>query len=171
MMLFQDGSTDQRALDVLQKADSTVPEVSPRCFNYCFNENFSLNIADSKHTVERRIMNKARNVGAQIKHFRELAGLSKSDLARRVGVSPTAVHNWEENGVMPRMEVLFTLEKVLEVDFMQLWGRNRGVDSTRAAPAPGQPEVGRGDRLEQFRRQIAALFEVSPDRVDIIIRT
>jgi transcriptional regulator with XRE-family HTH domain len=118
-------------------------------------------------------MNKARRVGGQIKHYRELAGLSKSEVARRVGVSPTAVHNWEENGVMPRMETIFALEKVLEVDFMQLWGSNRGGDPARPAPAPatGQPEVSRGDRLEQLRRQIAALFDVAADRVEITIRT
>jgi transcriptional regulator with XRE-family HTH domain len=116
-------------------------------------------------------MNKARRVGGQIKHFRELAGLTKSELARRVGVSPTAVHNWEESGVMPRMEILFALERVLEVDFMQLWGRNKGADATPGAPAPGQPEVSRGDRLEQCRRQIATLFEVAPDRIEITIRT
>ena len=118
-------------------------------------------------------MNRARRVGGQIKHFRELAGISKSDLARRVGVSPTAVHNWEENGVMPRMEVMLELEKALEVRWTQLM---TGSDSPAAraaedAPAPGQPEVSRGERLDQFRRQIAALFEVAPDRVEIVIRT
>ena len=122
-------------------------------------------------------MNRARLVGGRIKRFRELAGLSKSDLARRVGVSPTAVHNWEENGAMPRMEVMIALEKALEVDFMQLMSARATDDddsqaeSAHPAPSPGQPEVSRGDRLDQFRRQIAALFEVSPDRVDIIIRT
>jgi transcriptional regulator with XRE-family HTH domain len=118
-------------------------------------------------------MNWARRVGGQIKHFRKLAGLSKSDLARRVGVSPTAVHNWEENGVRPRMEVMLELEKVLEVSWTQLMTGN---DSPKAQSAddalsPGQPEVSRGERLDQFRRQIAALFDVPPDRVEILVRT
>jgi transcriptional regulator with XRE-family HTH domain len=118
-------------------------------------------------------MNRARRVGGQIKHFRELAGLSKSDLARRVGVSPTAVHNWEENGVMPRMEVMLELEKALEVCWTQLMTGNDGpgAQSADVAPSSGQPEVSRGERLDQFRRQIAALFEVAPDRVEIIVRT
>lgn len=119
------------------------------------------------------MMNRARRVGGQIKRFRELAGLSKSDLARRVGVSPTAVHNWEENGVMPRMDVMFALEKALEVNFMQLMSSRDSLEAQSASvsTSPGQPEVSRGDRLDQFRRQIAALFEVSADRVDIVIRT
>ena len=120
-------------------------------------------------------MNRAKLVGGRIKRFRGLAGLSKSDLARRVGVSLTAVHNWEENGVMPRMEVILKLEKALEVSWMQLMSGLPDDDSehesTHVHPSPSQPEVSRGDRLDQFRRQIAALFEVTPDRVDIIIRT
>ena len=120
-------------------------------------------------------MDRARRVGGRIKRFRELAGLSKSELARRVGVSPTAVHNWEENGVMPRMGVMQRLEKALEVDFMQLFSARPdeapAPDSTSFEPSPVQPEVSRSDRLNQIRRQIAALFDVTPDRVDILIRT
>ena len=120
-------------------------------------------------------MDRAKIVGGRIKRFRELAGLSKSELARRVGVSPTAVNNWEDNGVMPRMEVMLKLEKALEVSWMQLMSGLTddcsAAGPTDAAPPPSQPEVSRGDRLDQFRRQIAALFEVSPDRVDIVIRT
>lgn len=122
-------------------------------------------------------MDRARLVGGRIKRFRKLAGLSKSDLARRVRVSPTAVHNWEENGVMPRTEVLMRLEKVLEVSWMQLISARATdddapeVQSPEETPSAGQPEVSRGERLDQFRRQIAALFEVAPDRVDIVIRT
>lgn len=115
----------------------------------------------------------ARRIGRQIKHFRKLAGLSKSDLARRVRVSPTAVHNWEENGVMPRMEAMHDLGKALEVSFMQLMTGDDGPEARPAqdSPSPAQPEVSRGERLDQFRRQIAALFDVPPDRVEIVVRT
>jgi transcriptional regulator with XRE-family HTH domain len=116
-------------------------------------------------------MNDAKRVGANIKHFRELAGLSKSELARRVRVSPTAVHNWEENGVMPRLEVFLALEKALEVSWIQLRRNGTDAQSTNSPPSPGQPEVSRGERLNQFRRQIAALFDVPPDRVEIVVRT
>lgn len=119
-------------------------------------------------------MHKAKRVGSRVKRFRELAGLSKSELARRVGVSPTAVNNWEDNGVMPRMEMMLKLEKALEVSWMQLMSARPDepeAEAMHTAPPPSQPEVSRGDRLDQFRRQIAALFEVTPDRIDIVIRT
>ena len=111
-------------------------------------------------------------VGTNIKRFRELAELSKSELARRVGVSPTAVNNWEENGVIPRMEIMLKLEKVLEVSWLQLKGHAGEVnEATKATPAGAQPEVSRNDRLTQIRRQIATLFDVTPDRVEIVIKT
>ena len=117
-------------------------------------------------------MNRAERVGGRIKRFRELAGLSKSELARRVGVSPTAVHNWEENGVIPRMGVSHDLAEALEVSFMQLMTGDDSRDGQSPdAPSPGQPEVSRGERLDQFRRQIAALFDVPADRVEIVDRT
>jgi hypothetical protein len=89
-----------------------------------------------------------------------------------VGVSPTAVHNWEENGVMPRIDLSHALTKALEVSFVQLMSGNDCAEQDAAGGAPStQPQVSRGERLDQFRRQIAALFDVPPDRVDIIIRT
>lgn len=119
-------------------------------------------------------MDRAARVGANIKRFRELAELSKSELARRIGVSPTAVNNWEENGVIPRMEMMLKLEKVLEVSWTQLKGgraENAGADEATQAALDSQPEVSRNERLTQFRRQIATLFDVTPDRVEIVIRT
>lgn len=119
-------------------------------------------------------MNRAARIGANIKHFRELAELSKSELARRIGVSPTAVNNWEENGVIPRMEMMSKLEKVLEVSWAQLKGGRADISGPDESTKPAynsQPEVSRNDRLTQFRRQIATLFDVTPDRVEIVIRT
>lgn len=118
-------------------------------------------------------MDRARRVGANIKRFRELAGLSKSELARQVKVSPTAVNNWEENGVMPRAELMFDLGKALEVNFVQLMGRGVALNPVTAEdgePSP-QPDMSRGERLDQFKLQIAALFDVEPAKVEIIVRT
>lgn len=115
----------------------------------------------------------ARRVGRRIKYFRKLAGLSKSELARRVGVSPTAVHNWEENGVLPRIDVSHALAKALEVSFVHLMTSedDQQSHSETGDRSPRLPEVSRGERLDQFKRQIAALFDVSPDRVEIVVRT
>ncbi|MBA4164862.1 MAG: hypothetical protein C0510_09590 [Erythrobacter sp.] len=122
---------------------------------------------------EERLMDNAKQVGANIKRFRELAQLSKSELARRVKVSPTAVNNWEENGVIPRAEVWYDLTRALEVSFVQLMGRGAKNENnfTNQDETSSNDAVSRGERLEQLKRQIAALFEVSPDKVEIVVRT
>jgi transcriptional regulator with XRE-family HTH domain len=117
----------------------------------------------------RLAMNDARRIGAQIKRFRELGGLSKSELARRLRVSPTAVNNWEENGVMPRLDILIAMERVLEVNLIQLMTSSDGNGASPSEPSVG--EAPRHEQLEQFRRRIAALFEVSPEKIEILIRT
>lgn len=120
-------------------------------------------------------MQRAQRVGKRIKRLRELASMSKSELARSVDVSPTAVNNWEEHGVMPRMEVILKLQKVLEVSWMQL--TSAFADDDVPAKDVGQTkfdntaELSRGQRLENYKHEIAALFGVEPARVDIVIRT
>ena len=36
-----------------------------------------------------------------VKHLRDSLGLSKAGFARKLGVSPMAVHHWEANNVPP----------------------------------------------------------------------
>jgi len=71
------------------------------------------------------------------------------------------------------MEVMLELERALEVSWTQL--RNRGADKAAmpanfASPA-SFPEVSKGESLDQLKRQIAALFDVAADKVEIVIRT
>jgi transcriptional regulator with XRE-family HTH domain len=115
-------------------------------------------------------MRDGARIGRRIRQVREQMGIGKSELARRIGVSPTAVHNWEENGVMPRFEMLFAIEKVLEVDIMDLISHRPDEEDEAAADQPLDP-VSRRDRLEQLKRQIADLFGVKPNSVEIVIRT
>jgi transcriptional regulator with XRE-family HTH domain len=119
-------------------------------------------------------MDRAHVVGRRIKRLRELCSLSKSELARLVGVSPTAVHNWEENGVMPRMGVILKLEKVLEVSWMQLVSRVPDGEGAGVVPRQESEDLSgltRGQHLERYKREIAALFDVDASHVDISIKT
>ena len=51
-----------------------------------------------------------------IKHYRELAGLNQSELARRVGISPQAVQHWEQNNANPRTSLLPKIASTLGVE-------------------------------------------------------
>jgi transcriptional regulator with XRE-family HTH domain len=46
--------------------------------------------------------------GVRVQKAREARGLKASDLARLVGVTPTAVWNWENKGRRPHADTLFS---------------------------------------------------------------
>jgi transcriptional regulator with XRE-family HTH domain len=59
-------------------------------------------------------------VGDRIARIRESKGWSASDLARRMEVTPTAVWNWEKNGIQPRPAAFVRLARILGVTEEQL---------------------------------------------------
>ena len=122
--------------------------------------------------AEDQTMNNAKEVGAKIKRFREHAQLNQSELARLVKVSPTAVHNWEKKGVIPRAAVWHDLSQALGVEISQLLGwdlyADKAGDGERAAIPCG--EAIRAERLAQIKREIAVLYNVSQSAVDIVVR-
>lgn len=61
---------------------------------------------------------------ARLQTLRHAKRLSKSEVAKRVGVSPTCVWNWEEGNTEPRPENLTALSAVFSVtpDYLQ-YGR------------------------------------------------
>lgn len=50
-----------------------------------------------------------KGMGERITLLREKKGITKSELARGVGVTTTAVWNWEKNGLTPKMPVLIKI--------------------------------------------------------------
>jgi transcriptional regulator with XRE-family HTH domain len=66
-----------------------------------------------------------KTMGERICEVREMRGFSASDLARLTGVTPTAVWNWEKNGIKPRPPALAALSRSLGVSEEYLltgWG-------------------------------------------------
>jgi HTH-type transcriptional regulator, cell division transcriptional repressor len=73
-------------------------------------------------------------VSERIKEVREARGLTASELARRVGVTATAVWNWEKNAVTPRRPVLDAIASVLGVaPAFILTGNNEGASAASDA--------------------------------------
>ncbi len=100
------------------------------------------------------------NLGRRIKELREPLGLTKSDLARLTGVTPTAVWNWEENGIVPRSAVFSTLAATLKVSEGFL--RSGSGD---AETAPSTKTV--AAIIEQARKDIAVCSGMSPNKVQV----
>jgi len=100
------------------------------------------------------------NFGSRVKVLREARNMSASDLAKLADVTPTAVWNWEKNGVTPRLETLADVAKALDVtvEFLRT-GVNPSSDGTAAANATKQIE---DYSLEDLMRAIEAKgFSVS----------
>ena len=79
-----------------------------------------------------------QTLNARIREARKLTGLSRAELARRVGVKPSAAVQWElENGTAPSVRHLIKLAALTEVSFEWL-ATGRGLarpKSLREVPA------------------------------------
>ena len=100
-------------------------------------------------------------IGSRIRSAREARGMSKSELARLVKVSPTAVWNWEENDRKPHSETLTSLAKVLAVSPEYLFsGNGASTDIERNKETVA-------DVVEDARSRIARLTGFAPEKVRI----
>ncbi|RKJ30803.1 XRE family transcriptional regulator, partial [Butyricicoccus sp. 1XD8-22] len=56
-------------------------------------------------------------VGQKIKALRKENGMTQEDLAKKLGVQPTAVSAWERNANKPLMDKLTTMAELFDVPF------------------------------------------------------
>ena len=54
-------------------------------------------------------------VGAQIKKYRSNMGISQEELAEKVYVSRQTVSNWENNNILPSIEMLVKISRFFSV--------------------------------------------------------
>ena len=71
----------------------------------------------------------------RIKELRGKAGLSMDQMAKRLGVTKSRINMWENNGTVPRMNVLIELSKFFNVTTDYLLGndeaRNLSLENSR----------------------------------------
>ena len=65
----------------------------------------------------------------RVKEFREKAGLSMEQLANELEITKSRVNMWENNGTVPRMDVLMKLAKYFNTttDYLVGYDRNSGM--------------------------------------------
>lgn len=104
-------------------------------------------------------------LGDRIRVAREAAGISKSELARRIGVHPSACIQWESrDGTYPKLENLIQLAVLLDVRLEWL-ATGRGVmaygnDLRDERPAYAAAE----SRLAADERRLLGLYRILPPR-------
>jgi transcriptional regulator with XRE-family HTH domain len=102
----------------------------------------------------------AKGFAERLAAAREERGMSSSDFARLLGVTPTAVWNWEKNGVTPRPEMLERIARALGVRVEHLL-----VGLAESVRAPTKKTV--GEVVDQAQRDIAALTGLPFNRVRV----
>ena len=75
------------------------------------------------------------NLGARLKHHRQLAGLSLRELARQLGVSPSFVSQLENAKSQPSVATLYSISQLLDVSIDELF--STGEPATPVVPVPG----------------------------------
>ncbi|CAN7499898.1 helix-turn-helix domain-containing protein [Mesorhizobium caraganae] len=102
----------------------------------------------------------------RIRELREAKGFSKSDLARRTGVTTTAVWNWETNGRRPHDETLKQIALCLgsSVQYL-LTGQDEVEVPARHTAALASRTV--QSIIDDAQAEIAKIVGLSVDRVKI----
>lgn len=63
-----------------------------------------------------------KNISKNITKYREQAGLSQKEFAKRLGVAPSRVSNWETYANCPTIDILFDVCEVLGVSINDIYG-------------------------------------------------
>ncbi|MEQ1940796.1 helix-turn-helix domain-containing protein [Mesorhizobium sp. VNQ89] len=108
----------------------------------------------------------AFSFASRLRTLRENRRLSKTALAKQVGVSTTCVWNWEEGNTEPRSENLAALGKVLNapVSYLQNGSEWDGASSKAMRPHEG---VTLAEVIADAKIRIALLAGISPEKVNV----
>lgn len=63
-----------------------------------------------------------RNISKNIAKYREQKGLSQKELAKRLGVVPSRISNWETGANCPTIDILFNVCEILNVSINDIYG-------------------------------------------------
>lgn len=99
------------------------------------------------------------NLGARLKHHRQLSGLSLRELARQLGVSPSFVSQLENSKSQPSVATLYSISQLLDVSIDELFSTDElappaaqaasaGADAGAVGAVPRQA-AGHGGRVNR----------------------
>lgn len=99
-------------------------------------------------------------IGKRIKELREREGLTQEELAQRLGVTPSAVGNYEREVSHPKENVLYRLFEALSCEPNELFA-----DQFDASSAPGQVHLKKYLELDSHGRELVdACTEIEHQR-------
>lgn len=63
-----------------------------------------------------------KNISKNIAKYREAANISQKELAKRLGVVPSRISNWETGANCPTIDILFEVCEILNVSINDIYG-------------------------------------------------
>jgi transcriptional regulator with XRE-family HTH domain len=112
----------------------------------------------------------AFSFASRLRVLRENRRLSKTALAKQVGVSTTCVWNWEEGNTEPRPENLMALSKALNAPVAYLQNGSEWDEAPSANPAATPPPYGGvtlAEVIADAKNRIAQLAGIPPEKVNV----
>lgn len=98
----------------------------------------------------------SKDVGNRIKLLRKQKGLKQDELAAAIGVSPSAVSNYEQGTRVPKDETLTALVEILDTTTDYIL---RGVEPIKSS---GSRPLFTQEDLEQFKRNMREMIVAEP---------
>ena len=123
--------------------------------------------AEFSHSV--RLTSPPEVISKRIKETREKRGITASELSRLVGVTPTAVWNWEKNAITPRRPALEAIAKVLEVSMSFLLSGKEEIYEREADAVP-KPVASVASILEDARARLAEAAGLPLERIKLNVQ-
>lgn len=99
-------------------------------------------------------------IGSRIKELREAANLTQGELAKKVGVTKSAIGNYEQNISSPKESVLYNLIEALDCDANYIFQDGMTISSKKLDLTPSEQE-----HIEKYR----SLNKDGKEVVDIIL--
>src|SRR5206468_6306192 len=88
------------------------------------------------------------NLGARLKHRRQLSGMSLREVARQLAVSPSFVSQLENGKSQPSVATLYSIAQLLDVSIDELFAPDTGADPVARELASGDTASGSAPRVE-----------------------
>jgi len=123
------------------------------------NDGQGYNRAMAKQASQRAVRRPARppleeDVGPRLRAHREQRGLSLRELARRLGVSPSAISQIETGKSRPSVSTLYSIVSELGMSLDELFGAQKPAQASSARdPAPPAPAAQRTRRGQAARER------------------
>jgi transcriptional regulator with XRE-family HTH domain len=108
-------------------------------------------------------------IAKRIKETREARGITASEFARLVGVTPTAVWNWEKNSITPRRPALEAIAKVLGVTISFLLTGREELGEVKQDAVP-QTVGSVASILEDARARLAQATGLTLERIKMNVQ-